>query len=91
MPNVPQGYEDAAVADEARPAVEAQIEEDAGSLIDVLVGALAEDADPNIRKLEQQFLPQFQPLLKPDSVVHSKKYCTPPLGSVASAAVISAQ
>lgn len=64
--NVPQGYEDAAVADEARPALEAQIEEDAGSLIDVLVGALAEDADPNIRKLEQQYLPQFQPLLKPE-------------------------
>jgi len=63
---VPQGYEDAAVADEARPAVEAQIEEDAGSLIDVLVGALAEDADPNVANLERQFLPQFQPLLKPE-------------------------
>jgi hypothetical protein len=61
---VPQGYEDAVVADEARPAVEAQIEEDAGSLIDVLVGALAEDDDPNVANLERQFLPQFQPLLK---------------------------
>ncbi len=63
---VPQGYEDAAVADEAKPAVEAQIEEDAGSLIDVLVGALAEDADPNVVNLERQYLPQFQPLLKPE-------------------------
>lgn len=63
---VPQGYEDAATADEAKPAGGMAADEDAGSLIDVLVGALAEDADPNVANLERQFLPQFQPLLKPE-------------------------
>ena len=61
---VPQGYEDAATADAETPAMDAAAGEDAGSLIDVLVGALAEDADPNVANLERQLLPQFQPLLK---------------------------
>lgn len=60
---VPQGYEDAATADADAPAVDA---EESGSLIDVLVGALADDADPQIVNLERQYLPQFQSLLKPE-------------------------
>jgi len=73
--DVPQGYEDAEVADEARPAVDVPVE-DGGALIDVLVGALEENPDPNVANLERQYLPQFQRLLKPE-VAFIRRVCQP--------------
>ena len=61
---VPQGYEEAEISDEAAPARDRAGAEERGSLIDVLADALVEDVDPNVVKLEKQYLQQFQPLMK---------------------------
>jgi len=62
--DVPQGYEDAGTAGGAAPVMEAAVEEERGSLLDVLTEALADDVDPNVANLEKQFVSQFRPLLR---------------------------
>jgi hypothetical protein len=61
---IPQGYEDAPVAGEAAPAATGDMEDGDLSLIEVLAGALAEEANPNVVNLQRQFLPQYQQLWK---------------------------
>jgi hypothetical protein len=61
---VPRGYEEAATADAVTPVMEVVVEEQPGSLLEVLTDALDVGVDPNVLNLEQQYLPHFQPLLR---------------------------
>ena len=73
---VPQGYEDALPAGQRPRAARAAPAGEDRSLLEMLTDALGEVPDPNVRKLEVQYLPQFQQLLTPE-LAFVRRVCEP--------------
>ena len=71
---VPQGYEEAAVAENHAPAENAAGAANARELVEVLADALGAKVDPHVAALEGQFLQHFQRLLKSE-LAFARRVC----------------